>query len=245
MRKKCFNKKAFTLVEVIVAFSVLILVIVASTDLLVSVIRSNNENENTIVAYGLAQEGLEAVRNMRDSDWLLGADFQGNIGSSGCPWTACFPDIAAQPQDFVLDFNLNNQNGNITDASSLPTVAPWVLKPVDLTDPTSTSKDWSANSSNWMKTKLYFQSTDPSDSSGNSGFWYKPCDQGCTEQPSLFSRYVEIQAVQSNTASVSNASPSAKVQKYLVASVVKWQELGRNKEVRLTTELTNWKGGPL
>ena len=44
-----------------------------------------------IVAYGLVQEGLEAVRNIRDSNWLLGADFKKggviNIGLKGSEFT--------------------------------------------------------------------------------------------------------------------------------------------------------------
>jgi len=239
MKKTLTNKQGFTLVEVIVAFSVLIMVIVAATNLLVSVIRSNNENENTLVAYGLAQEGLEAVRNMRDSDWLLGAKFSGNIGNSGCAWTECFP--LSDVQDYILNFNNDNTltSGDVKDASALSTVAPWKLTKFSLSaDPSPT--DWAVTSTNWKNTKLCLHPVDPSDSESNA-FWYKPsengtCDNGTSDTPSLFSRYVEIQVL---------TTSSKNIQKYLVSSVVKWRELSRNKEVRLTTELTDWKGGPL
>ncbi len=231
MKKFSSNKQAFTLVEVIVAFSVLVLVIVASTNLLVSVIRSNTENENTLVAYGLAQEGLEAVRNMRDSDWLLGADFEGYVGTS-CVWEGgCFPQQIDTSADYVLDFRqIDSQGADITHASDLQSVSPWMFYPVDLSDP---------NGLDWQKTKLYIPKA-PDQGQNQVPVWYKPCVNGCdnTVTQSPFSRYIEV-------VPAGYQAGDTDIKKYRVTSVVRWQEIGRPKEVRLTTELTDWKGGPL
>ncbi|MCC6643542.1 prepilin-type N-terminal cleavage/methylation domain-containing protein [Candidatus Peregrinibacteria bacterium] len=77
------NKKSrgFTLPEVIVSVAVLVMVITAATDILSNVIRSNSDNLNSLLADGYAQEGLEAIRYIRDTDYWLGLDFDGAKGS--------------------------------------------------------------------------------------------------------------------------------------------------------------------
>ncbi len=101
------NKSGFTLPEVIVSISIIVIVIVAATNLIVSIIRTNTQNQNTLIAYGLAQEGLEGVRNIRDSDWLIGASFQGKLGSKTNPkiiWGQAFPDFASMDSKYYHRF---------------------------------------------------------------------------------------------------------------------------------------------
>ncbi len=224
MKKKFFNKPAFSLVEIIVAFSVLVLVILASTNLLVSIIRSNNENENTLVAYGLAQEGVEGMRNIRDSNWLLGADFQGNIfsGAKQCLWGGCLPAGDNLGKNvFILDFKVMNIQGPAVDSYAIPD-SPWILKDVTSVVQNSEKLD--------QITKLCVP-----DPNGLTAFAYHVCSNAQGEIPSLFSRFLEVEPLLYNGG----------LKKYRVSSVVHWNELGRPKEVRLTTELTDWKGGPL
>lgn len=222
--KKNVNKKAFTLVEIIVAFSVLVLVILASTNLLVSIIRSNTENVNTLIAFGLAQEGLEGMRNVRDSNWLLGADFQGKVGTD-CLWpNGCLPSSLADKKDFTIDFQTGGSGSD--DISGIKNYAPWKIE-----DVTSGTGDPDP-----LKTQLCVTSGDSS--TGSSDVWYYTCTVTSTDQKSPFFRYVEVDPMGYGPAATT-------VKKYRVSSVVKWAEGTREKEVRLTTELTDWKGGPL
>ncbi len=224
--KKNVNKQAFTLVEIIVAFSVLVLVIVASTNLLVSIIRSNAENVNTLVAYGLAQEGLEAVRNVRDSNWLLGADFQGKVGED-CLWPdTCLPKSPGDKKDFIIDVHKVESLGDANaDIHTISGYAPWKITEVPAI----------AGEPDIEKTRLCM--TSPDDSTGSLDVWYYTCSDASTDTKSLFSRYVEVDPMV--------YGQGTETKKYRVSSVVKWMEVGRPKEVRLTTELTDWKGGPL
>lgn len=133
---KKFKKKGFSLIEVMVAMAVIVLVVFSATQLLVSIIRSNTSNINTLVAYGLAQEGLEAVRNIRDSDWLLGATFQGDIktvGTSNKPWVADLPVIYDQPNYYAVDFENLGDIDTIDNvgSASLYQYAPWKLVALD------------------------------------------------------------------------------------------------------------------
>ncbi len=64
------NKEAFTLIETIMAVTLVTVVMTAVTGLILSTLMANQRNIHTLQATFLAQEGLEAVRFMRDSNWL-------------------------------------------------------------------------------------------------------------------------------------------------------------------------------
>lgn len=226
------NKRGFTLPEVIVSFTILVLVVVSATNLLVSIIRTNNLNVNTIVAYGLAQEAAEGVRNMRDSFWLLGADFEGKIaGQCALPNGVCLPTVGDSKQYYIYQSRLNDgspgqPNGSI-GVSQLADYAPWELQKTVAPSDDKPSTD----------SRLYEDNLLSGDV--NSQPVYKHCFNGvCSSNPSIYSRYLEIEPVP-YTAQGTGGTPQ--VLKYRVSVVVNWQEQGLKKEVRLTTELTNWK----
>lgn len=86
-RFKSSQFAAFTLIEVVIGISILSVVLMAMGSLTVTAIRSNQANVNRLTAYYLAQEALEALRNMRDTNWLQNYDY--NTG--GDPfWGASF-----------------------------------------------------------------------------------------------------------------------------------------------------------
>lgn len=69
----------FSLLETLVAISILVTAIVASLSLASQSISSASLSKNQIIAFNLAQEGMELVRSIRDTnssngtpDWLLG-----------------------------------------------------------------------------------------------------------------------------------------------------------------------------
>lgn len=234
MIKKINKTSAFTLPEVIVSIGIITLVVFSSTNLLVSIIRSNKENADKVVAYGLAQESMEAIRNIRDSNWLLGADFEGNVddGNSSVPiWGSklpCATGVDGCNDDvkyFVVSRNDAAQQANHTDiangsitASALPNYAPWKLFDINVNGTDETAKENSvlSDSRSWVCL---------SDSNGGQGGIYL---QNCTSGKTQYQRYVVISQANSGI--------------YDVQSVVKWNEYGTDKEVRLHTKLTNWKG---
>ncbi|MCC7432148.1 prepilin-type N-terminal cleavage/methylation domain-containing protein [Candidatus Peregrinibacteria bacterium] len=70
--KTVFRKKskAETLLEVIVALLVLTIGSASATSLIITSIRANQFNKDSLVALNLAQEGIEYMRNLRDSNWI-------------------------------------------------------------------------------------------------------------------------------------------------------------------------------
>jgi prepilin-type N-terminal cleavage/methylation domain-containing protein len=64
------RNKSFTLIEVILAIAIFTLCIGGSFILIQQTIISVSLANSKLVAYYLAQEGIEMVRNIRDNNWL-------------------------------------------------------------------------------------------------------------------------------------------------------------------------------
>jgi prepilin-type N-terminal cleavage/methylation domain-containing protein len=76
------TKQSFTLIEIIVAISVMTIGILGVYALVPKVIGITSANTNIFIAYQLAREGIEIVRNIRDTNWLQGLAW--NEGLTGC-----------------------------------------------------------------------------------------------------------------------------------------------------------------
>ena len=216
-------KKGFTLPEVLVGMSVMVLVVISATNLLVSSIRSNVTNINTLVAYGLAQEGLEAVRNIRDSDWLLGASFNGTAGKSAIRiWGEELPSLRGQVKYFTVDSRQSvSPLSPVRPSLSLAGAAPWKLEALTLDD-----------INKGLKTLLYKQENVPlkeirySHSHSRMG------------KATPYHRYITVSPVVYPLCPLLSARCFKKMR---VSSTVEWVEFGMKKQVRLDTELTDWK----
>ena len=122
------KNKGFSLVEIVIAITTLVVVVVAATTLVVSSIQTTTLNVDNIIAYNLAQEGLEAVRNMRDSNWLSNQDYRkgGNLF-----WGS---DFNQKQGEYIVEYKnigriMGMEDQNI-DAVYLKQYAPWSLKPI-------------------------------------------------------------------------------------------------------------------
>jgi prepilin-type N-terminal cleavage/methylation domain-containing protein len=75
------EKKAFTLIEVITVLLVVSLGMVGVLSLIVQNIQSQILNKDTLIAYQLAQEGMELVRQVRDTNWRNSLDWRTNLAA--------------------------------------------------------------------------------------------------------------------------------------------------------------------
>ncbi|MCX6759705.1 MAG: hypothetical protein NT012_04050 [Candidatus Nealsonbacteria bacterium] len=64
------NNKSFTILEVILAIFILTVAAFASFSLIQQTVVGVSLNQSKLIAYYLAQEGVEIVRNIRDTNWL-------------------------------------------------------------------------------------------------------------------------------------------------------------------------------
>ena len=220
------HKKGFTIMEVLIAITVITLVIFTATNLVVSIMRSNTGNINTLVGYGLAQEGLEAVRNIRDSNWLLGVDFDGVHKSSSKGNSPVWGDDAIFDGYYTVNINTFNTANSVGHPSELRTVAPWALEKIK----ESQALDRSGN-----ETQIY-KFVD--NNSGEVVFKHRKFGRSALndQNETGFHRYIKIDNL--------SEDPN-KFENMRVTSVVLWDEAGRDSEIRLVSELTDWNTGQL
>lgn len=89
------SNKSFTILEVMLAISVLTMVVAGSFALIQQTLISDSLNRSKLTAYYFAQEGIEMVRNIRDDNWL-------NYNS----WEEGIAEGLAidSPQNYIADF---------------------------------------------------------------------------------------------------------------------------------------------
>ena len=73
------RKNGFTILEVILAITVLTLAVSGSFILIIQTIGSISVIQSRLIASYLVQEGLELSRNIRDSNWLKNQDWDQNL----------------------------------------------------------------------------------------------------------------------------------------------------------------------
>ncbi len=82
-KKLSYSKeKSFTILEVMIAIFVLTLAVGASYILIQKTFIASSLTQSKLVASYLAQEGIENIKNMRDSNWLTGIDWNEGIEST-------------------------------------------------------------------------------------------------------------------------------------------------------------------
>lgn len=70
MRFKRNRHKGFSIIEVIIALTIISIAFVAVATLVGKNLRANTQNQRYLTAHFLNQEAMEVVRNLRDSAWL-------------------------------------------------------------------------------------------------------------------------------------------------------------------------------
>lgn len=64
------SPKGISMLEVIISIFIIALSAITTATVIVSAFRMDRVNKNKMIAINLAREGIEAVRNIRDSNWL-------------------------------------------------------------------------------------------------------------------------------------------------------------------------------
>ncbi|OGN10321.1 MAG: hypothetical protein A3J46_00005 [Candidatus Yanofskybacteria bacterium RIFCSPHIGHO2_02_FULL_41_11] len=101
------NKNGFTLIEAMVA---LVLITVAMGPVLIlatSAINVASRIEHNLIASNLAQEGIEVIRNIRDTNWLNEVAFDNNlsVGTWRIQWDTIGGGLIAVGSNPVLKKN--------------------------------------------------------------------------------------------------------------------------------------------
>lgn len=112
------KKTAFTLLEAIFAIFVLLLTIGGASTLLQRILAFTPTTYSKLVASYLAEEGMEIVKNIRDTNWLEGANWDDGIPASPPTYgvdyqTQTLPDINCSNEGYLaFDGNLYSCSAN-------------------------------------------------------------------------------------------------------------------------------------
>lgn len=108
------KEKSLTILEVILALFLLSTGIIASYGLVTSAVIYSNNAPTEFTAFYLAQEGIELVRNIRDTNWLQGTPITWNQGLTGCAGNC----DGQTGQGCIADYNVSSDEN--VDLSANP-----------------------------------------------------------------------------------------------------------------------------
>jgi len=208
------KKRGFSIPEVIVAMSLVVLIILTATNLLVSSMRANRNNVNRIIAYNLAQEAVEGFRNVRDSNWLQNQNWRGSDEYN------FFGETFFEDGKYTIEKKHSLFTGDRCTQS---------LDVVNSEGIVRSAAPWEIAVYNDEASKLYY----------GGGSDYTAYTHQIGTSFSGFKRWVEIKTIPYDE-TVSEDMNSLKIG---ITAVVEWDERGVTKSVRIPTILTNWKSG--
>lgn len=212
MMNNFHKKRGFSIPEVIIAISIVVLIILTATNLLVSSMRANNNNINRIIAYNLAQEALEGIRNVRDSNWLQNQYWRGSdeYNFFGESFDEDGKYIIQKKHTLFTEGQCTQKLDFINSKETVRSAAPWEI---------STYNDEAS--------KLYYRRGDYTEYTHQIGMDF-----------SGFKRWVEVQTVTYKGGVEKENEDKLEIG---VTAVVEWEERGILKSIRIPTILTDWR----
>ncbi len=134
MRKnfKKNNTKGFSFIEVMFVVFILSTALVVFIQVITKSMGHSMESRDTIIAAGLAQEGVELVKNIRDNNWANKREAFIGLGTNPC--VISYNSDSCNSGDVKLNFNNNNfythDSGSATKFSRRITITGTDIKTV-------------------------------------------------------------------------------------------------------------------
>ncbi len=105
--EKIKNEKGFNILEVMISVSIIIVGIISIMGLFAVIAKNASDNKIKIIAAYLAEENIEIVRQIRDTNWLNGVpNWDQAIGNGNV--AAVVKDVS----DIRKGFEIKNRNAN-------------------------------------------------------------------------------------------------------------------------------------
>jgi len=214
------DKRGFTLIELVIASGIFIFGIMGAFSLALANLNTSRENINRVLAANLSREGLELIRNIRDSNWLRidsNADSGGASGIQPYSWDYYLKN-PSNPNDMFAIVDYNDANPSVicsgtTDINNCMNIC--------------SANDSSANDS----CRLYI----------NGGFY----ERGGSGSATNLYRLIQIQGIcmDSGLESVVDSSVCAVGEKIgiRVTSRVSWFKGSELKHLDAVEDMYNWR----
>ena len=224
IKKIAGEVKGFTLTEVMIAMMILTVAIVSASNLLMGIISSNRHNLTSLQAYYFAQEGLEAVHNIRDTNWLH------NRG-----WLGSDTDNIWGPA-FEIPKNLSKGDETCTDNQDAENCYGIDVEAQGLTSQGLPVNGAGISGISYLKPWTVVKE--------NGSEIYN--DEGGKKKDTGFKRTIIIKKYDCSNLGLTLCPTDAKVDNYvLVQSKVEWSVGSAARDIVLSEVLSNWKGGVL
>ncbi len=205
------GRKAESLVEVIIAIFVVAIGSSVATSLIVTALQSNSFSRDNLVALNLAEEGLEAMRSTRDTNWLKYSFDKTNCWNLLPNKTVCTPPVSAS--DTI------GGNGTQYYVAELDANYVWQLSAE------STALD--LNNSNLPNSLFKLQVVQRDGTFFSPNLLKQYAEIKSDAQDGKFYRMLQISNVSGDSMDV--------------RSIVQWLEGGRVHQVALDSRLTNYQ----
>jgi hypothetical protein len=243
------NIKGETITETIIAMSIFAIGITLSSTLVAGSLRNINTSKNRVIAVNIAREGIEAIRNVRDTNWLKFSSRR----------RLCWNHLPRVEEDITNDFCQEDDPGLIESGDYIVYKSEdqrWMLKKVDKTKKTTTDgQDF------YDDTRLYTVDIDPSvdtDGDGNKtndsdmynhklseedwGNGFNPLGKEYTS-PTNFFRMITIDYLDNaGNLLATDLEPTSDYNRMEVSAKVDWIRAEATHTVELKTHLTDYLG---
>lgn len=227
------NQKGQTVLELIIAITILVVALVATLVLIVTSINASREARNKLIATNLAREGIEVIRNIRDSNWV---DSTLQCNDPTCSnETDCTDPVASGGCESVWGMSLWNRE--LIDDSALVTASAIPI----ITNSDATMLDFGADSfdaTDYTRVRTEDAQYLQGDANiiGNSEFYrmlylYPICQNAAGDQE------YEID----NTSGNDCLSAGYEEVGVKVVAEVRWPQHDSNKKVIIEDHLYNWQ----
>lgn len=211
------SRRGETLVEVLIALTVLVVGVMGFLRLLGVASVNNQITKERVIATNLAREGLEAVRNIRDTNWLrFGGERRicwNNLNPSVCvddnPKDGVADDVIEHNQYYLASFDSSNYR--------------WELDSVSPTERLDIADDEIANDEPY---RLKINAT-------NGLYNHTSGDD------SVFFREVYAEYLDNDLVPIDN---DEKANLLRITSRVEWYDRGKINDVTLTTIMSDYLG---
>lgn len=122
MPKNNYNQAGFSLIEVLAVLFIVSVALLGLVSLIIQNIQAQSVNKNNLIAYNLAQEGIELIRQTRDSNWRASDAYDKDlaVGTYFIDYRADKPIQTGTGQIYLYNGYYINFSG--TETGAIPTM---------------------------------------------------------------------------------------------------------------------------
>ena len=229
MFRKNKNRKGETIIEGLIAMGVLIIAINIAVSIIGISLKNMYNTKQRLIAINLAREGIEGVRNIRDTNWLKYKHNIRKCWNKNPSSEVCSQDNQIKSGDYII-YKANNKK--------------WLLEKVQ-------NMDESENSP--LNTILYQVDIDPLRDSNLDHIYTNDKDIynhiSVTDNAlgkdyatkTIFSRKINISYLD-NSGNTCEETPNENCNRMLIKSKVSWVNRGKTHSSELQTIITDYLG---